>query len=356
MKLSSFTFIVTDDCNFYCEYCPQKKEKKFISVDLIKRAIDFFYPLMENNASVGFYGGEPLLCFNAIREAVIYFKKKNFPAKPVDFSITTNGSLLNEEVLEFLNQNRFSVILSFDGFAHNISRKKDDFNSIVDLINNIRKCSQIELETNSVFTPGTVRYLAESIHFIIELGVKKIRYVLSTIEKWNEEALIEFESELEKVVNIIVTYYKKNGSIPVSNFKKKTPEKGLFTCTAGKDRMAITPDGKIWGCFQFHEYFKGKEKMNEYSKYFFGDLDYFIDHYKTIYPEILPNYADLRIDNFSTGKTYCFLCGDIEYCEVCPVYTAHSNSILGKIPAWVCKINKIKKKMKKDFLRKIQEK
>ncbi len=76
MKLSSFTFIVTDDCNFYCEYCPQKKEKKFVSVDLIKRAIDFFYPLMKNNASVGFYGGEPLLCFDVVREAVLYFKKK----------------------------------------------------------------------------------------------------------------------------------------------------------------------------------------------------------------------------------------------------------------------------------------
>jgi hypothetical protein len=55
------------------------------------------------------------------------------------------------------------------------------------------------------------------------------------------------------------------------------------------------------------------------------------------------------MDNFSTEKTYCFLCGDIESCNVCPVYVAYSTSSLGKIPGWVCKINKIKMRMKKIF-------
>ena len=355
MKLSSFTIIVTDDCNFDCKYCPQTKEKKFIDLETIKKAVDFFFPALIKGSSIGFYGGEPLLCFDTIKESVSYIEKKNFLEKEVSLSITTNGSLLNKEILEFLNRHRFSVKLSFDGLAHNISRRKENFEKIVSKIKKIQKYSQIELEINSVFTPGTIGYLAESIKFILELGVKDMRYVLSTIEEWEKKDLRKFENELLKTVDIVVSSCKKSGSIIVSNFKIDPSKKGIFVCTAGKDRMAVTPEGKIWGCYQFHDYFKGKEKIKEYSKYSFADLGYFIEHFKTLYPEILPNYTELRMDNFSSGDSYCFLCGDIESCDVCPVYTAYSTSVIGKIPGWVCEINKIKSRGKKIFQKKIQK-
>jgi sulfatase maturation enzyme AslB (radical SAM superfamily) len=353
MKISRFTFIVTDDCNYECKYCPQKKEKKFISVDMMEKAVDFFYPMLANNSAIGFYGGEPLLGFDAIKDAVSYIKKKNALKKSIDFSISTNGSLLDREIYKFLNQNQFDVVLSFDGLAHNISRKKGDFQPMITKIEKIQEYLHIKLETNSVFTPETIGYLSESIQLILDLGVKDMRFALSIIESWNEETLLESENELLKVVDLMISNYKKTGTIPVSNFRNHTSDKGLFACSAGKERMAITPEGKLWGCYLFHDFFKGKEKTNDYSKYFFGDLDYFIDHHRTLYPEMLQNYMDLRMDNFGSEESYCFLCPDIYYCDVCPVYAAYSSGVLGKIPGWICNINKIKKKIKDNFQKRI---
>ncbi len=182
-----------------------------------------------------------------------------------------------------------------------------------------------------------------------------MRYVLSTIEEWGKEDLKKFEDELLKTVDIAASNHQKSGTIMVSNFKTDPAKRGIFACTAGKDRLAVTPAGKIWGCEQFHDYFKGKEKTKEYSMYSFADLDYFIDHFKTLYPDILPNYTVLRMDNFSSGDSYCFLCRDIESCDVCPVYAAYSTSVLGEIPGWVCEINRIKSRGKRDFQRKIQK-
>lgn len=363
MKLANFTFIVTDDCNYQCSYCPQEKEEKFITVDLIKKAVDFFYPLLENPSTIVFYGGEPLICFDKIKEAVLYIKKKNSSSlkkkerKQIDFSITTNGSLLTEEIFEFLNRHRFSVLLSFDGLAHNMSRKKDGFETLLSHIEKAEEYSEIDLEINSVFTPGTIDCLSGSIRMVLELGVKGISFSLSIIEEWDNKALLAFEHELSKVVELLVSNYKKTGAIPVSNFRavlKRQQGLGLFRCSAAENRMAITPEGKLWGCDVFHDYFKGKEKTTDYSNYFLGDLDYFIEHHQTLYPKILSNYRDLRIDNFSTGESYCFLCSDIESCVVCPVNAAYASSAVKKIPGWVCRINKIKNNAKKMFHQKIK--
>lgn len=358
MTISSFTFIVTDDCNYHCIYCPQKKEKKYIDSEQVKKTSDFLYPLLADRSTIGFYGGEPFLCFDEVREAVNYFnylKQKDSSKKEIGFSITTNGSLLDKKKFEFLHQNRFSVILSFDGRAHNVSRKSGDFELMVANIKKSKEYPNIDLVLNSVFTPGTVGYLAESIRLFLELGVNENRYVLSTIEEWDDNALVEYEDELLKMIDLLVPNYKKNRSIPVSNLRAPGTVNQLFACNAGKDRLALTPDGKIWGCYAFHDYFKDKETASDYPDYCFGDLDNFIDHYETIYPPILSHYARLRTDNFSCGDSYCFLCGDIFSCRVCPVNAAYATSQLGKVPAWECKINRIRAKMRDEFHKRIGE-
>ncbi len=355
MTISGFTFIVTDDCNYRCIYCPQKKEKKFIDAELVKKTSDFVYPLLANRSNIGFYGGEPLLCFDEVRDAVIYIKQKNISKKEIGFSITTNGSLLDKKKFEFLHQHRFSVILSFDGRAHDVSRQRGDFQSMVAKIERSREYPHIDLELNSVFTPGTVRYLAESIRLFLELGVNEIRYVLSTIEEWANDALAEYEDELLKMVDLLVSHYKANRSIPVSNLRAPGTGNRLFACNAGKDRMAVTPDGKIWGCHAFHDYFKDRETASDYPDYSFGDLDYFIEHYETLYPRILSNYAQLRTDNFECEGSYCFLCSDIFSCRACPVNAAYVTSELGKVPGWVCKITRIQAKVRDEFHKRISE-
>ena len=182
----------------------------------------------------------------------------------------------------------------------------------------------------------------------MDLGIPNINFSLSIIEPWDQVSLLKLEKEMIKLRKIVLNHYKRKGNIPVINFREDHG-KGIFYCAAGKDRLAITPDGQIWGCYLFPDYFKGREKSPEYQKFYFGDLDNFIKNHKKIYPRVSSNYAQLSMDNFSTPRVDCFLCPELENCAVCPINAAFSGVPLGKIPDYMCEIQKIKIKEIKKF-------
>ena len=205
-----------------------------------------------------------------------------------------------------------------------------------------------------MFTPTTVDYISDSIKFIMDLGVPNIHFSLSTIKPWDQASLQKLEKEMARLVKILASNFKRKGNIPVVNFRKESG-KGIFYCAAGKDRLAITPDEKIWGCFLFPDYFKAKENSPEYKKFYFSSLDNFIENHKSIYPRILSSYAQLSMDNFSASRLGCFLCPELEDCAVCPINASFSGNPLGEIPSYLCKIQKIKIKEKAKFKREIQK-
>jgi len=262
--------------------------------------------------------------------------------------------LITEEIIQFFNEHKFSVELSFDGLAQEALRNRGSFKKTVSIIEELLNYPDIDLEVNSVFTPITVDYLSESIKFIMDLGVPSINFSLSMINPWDQVSLLKLENEMMKLVKILLNNFKRKGNIPVVNFREE-PDTGIFYCAAGKDRLAITPDEEIWGCFLFPDYFKGKEHSPEYKKFYFGALDDFIENHKNIYPRILSNYARLSMDNFSSSRLGCFLCPELENCAVCPINASFSGNSLGEIPSYLCKIQKIKIKEKEKFRIEIQK-
>jgi len=306
-------------------------------------------PCLTKNYYINFYGGEPLLSLNSVKKTISFLKTKNKELnKRANYSITTNGSLLTEETIQFLNEHKFSVELSFDGLAQDVQRKKGSFKKIVLIIEELLKYSDIGLEVNSVYTPKTVDSISESIKSIMALDVPNIHFAITIIEPWDQISLLKLENEMLKLRKILLSHYKIKGNIPVINFREGQ-KKGIFYCAAGKDRLAITPKGEIWGCFLFPDYFKGKKKSPEYQKFFFGTLDHFINNHKNIYHRIYSNYSQLSMDNFSTSNMRCFLCSELENCAICPINVSLANYPLGKIPRYVCEIQKIKIRIKKEF-------
>lgn len=355
MEFSGLTFIVTEDCNFNCTYCYQIKGKKIIDPSTIENALDFFLPFLTEECYINFYGGEPLLAFDRIKHTVSTIQEKNKKLKKrVQYSVTTNGSLIDHDILKFLNLHKFLLLLSFDGFAQDVSKKRGSFEQIVSIIKEALKCSNIELETNSVFTPATVRYLSPSIQFIIELGVPSIDLSLDKFVPWDSASLRQLEKELRALRGFLLTSYDNPESIPLVDFRSK-PKKDIFCCFAGKDRMAITPDGELWGCCLFPDFFRGKEETEDYKKYCFGDLDSFVENYETVYPEILSNFSTLRTDFFFTPEISCILCDDLEECGVCPLDTVSSGTITKRIPPWMCEIKKIFRKEKRLLWKELEE-
>ncbi|MCX6578981.1 MAG: radical SAM protein [Candidatus Aminicenantes bacterium] len=348
MEITNLTFIVTDDCNYNCSYCPQKKEKKTITHETIGATVDFFYPLLHSKHKVyiGFYGGEPLLAFDKIQSAVRLLLEKNKKEnKNLEFTMTTNGSLLTGEMLEFFNAHHFALQLSFDGLAQDKGRKKGSLAHMLRAMNQIRAYPGISFDINSVFSPQTVGDLSGSLRFIIEQEGPDITFNLADNEKWDPAHLDTLKKELAQLTDFLAQYYKKTGKVPVKNFRPSASKPGIFRCGAGLDHMAVTPEGKLWGCFLFHDYFKTRKDDPQYREYSFGALGDFIENYETAagYPAIKANYSELRQDFYRVEGNDCFLCREVGTCRVCPINAAYATGSLGKISCQKCQLMKIEK-------------
>lgn len=353
MKFSELSLVVTDDCNYHCSYCLQKKEKIYMAPSIIEKAVTFFYPFLTGEAGITFYGGEPLLAFDNIKYTVsLLMNKKKKQEKKLEFYLTTNGSLVTDEMLHFFDHYRFDVMLSFDGLAQEMAREPGSLIPTRKLVYRLQagEYPGIKFSTNSVFSPATVNYLSASLEFIIESGVTDIQFDFAGNTPWDEASLVTLEKELAELSDFLVSYYKKKRTIPVNHFREAKPnsknEKKTtgFVCVAGRDRMAITPGGYVWGCAVFHDYMKNREDIPDYRIYSFSKLDDFIKNHETIYPRILANHIFLSQDCFFSGDRHCFHCEEVGACRVCPVNAAYTTSVMGKISPWVCRLNGILKK------------
>ncbi|NTW72085.1 MAG: 4Fe-4S cluster-binding domain-containing protein, partial [Eubacteriaceae bacterium] len=114
---------VSHDCNIRCEYCFAAQgnfhgESMLMDLETGKRAIDF---LIENsgnrhNLEIDFFGGEPLMNLDVVKGLVDYARsKEKESSKHFRFTMTTNGVLLNDENMEYLNENMSNIVLSIDG-------------------------------------------------------------------------------------------------------------------------------------------------------------------------------------------------------------------------------------------------
>jgi uncharacterized protein len=154
--LTQLTLSVTENCNLRCRYCyysdyyPQSRNpsQKKMDFSTAKAAMDQFASLLMEGArfnpqretSIGFYGGEPLLNYKLIRECISYFEK-TYPDINPQYSMTTNGTLLDTDKCDFLMAHEFSVAVSIDGpeEEHNRNRVyQDGSGTFNDVMKNIR--------------------------------------------------------------------------------------------------------------------------------------------------------------------------------------------------------------------------
>lgn len=124
-KIDMITLQLTQNCNLRCSYCiysatsnlgQRSHNKKHMSFETAKEALMFYKQHSEdsNMASIGFYGGEPLLEFELIKKIVDYADKL-FEGKEICYAVTTNATLLSEDIIDYLVEHHFVITLSIDG-------------------------------------------------------------------------------------------------------------------------------------------------------------------------------------------------------------------------------------------------
>jgi len=144
--VSMLSLQVTQQCNLRCKYCIYSEEKNLsqrshssnvMTLDVAKKAILFYrrHAIDTRNPVIGFYGGEPLLAFPTIVKAVEY-AEDIFEGRDVSYNITTNGTLLTDEIIDFFLKHDFKITFSLDGpkAVHDRNRVFRDGSGSYDLV------------------------------------------------------------------------------------------------------------------------------------------------------------------------------------------------------------------------------
>lgn len=256
----TFTIYMTTGCNFKCKYCYEnyKKCNQLDGTKLID-TIEFIMNYSKRDKILlDFLGGEPLLKKDLIYNAVEYIKR-NYSDRIVKYYITTNGSLLDDKFIEFMQENSFTIRLSFDGNkkTHDLNRVAKDGNSCYEnILKNIEKVknSGIAYAVRMTVAENTVPYMYENICFLHERGLNNICMIMDVNLKLTEQRMKILEQQVKKITKYYINEYIKGNKFSLDQFDGKLLNVlcdfgGKFCmCNAGITNFKIMPNGDIYPC------------------------------------------------------------------------------------------------------------
>lgn len=294
-KVSKITLQLTQKCNFRCKYCiysesanehQRTHSAKEMSWETAKKCIDFLWEhsVDSRSVNVGFYGGEPLIEFPLIKKTVLYSKEK-FKGKKLTFSITSNGTLLTEEIIHFFALHDINLMISLDGpkeindLNRVFANGEGTFDAVMEKIKLIKKLEPEYIKNvrfSMVIDPKNDFDCINSIYLDTD-----------TIEKWSisstlidttyDEAQLDFSEDYtskyqyHKFLAILENFKRisdKNTSPMLQtamqtlnhDYVTDTLSKGLFSedapggpCIPGQLRLFSDVDGNLFPCERVSE-------------------------------------------------------------------------------------------------------
>ena len=235
--------------------------------------MDRLRPRLAREVWLGFYGGEPLLSWPLVKKTVA-FAEKNFKKK-FRFTLTTNGSLLKKEHIQFFKKHRFDLVLSYDGLA----QKNRDARSLPAVEAALAKpaATSIPKAISSIaFSPrGPCRCWPRAWRKCCSQGHSRLQYALDLCVPWAKNGPGGPGKAAGPFGGMAKKHRQKTGKMPLENFAADG-KKGIFACFAGRDRLALLPDRTVWGCYLFYDLLGHEPSHPDYAKYCFGKLEEFI--------------------------------------------------------------------------------
>jgi sulfatase maturation enzyme AslB (radical SAM superfamily) len=201
--------LITHSCQLRCRYCRVRKFKTTMGKKVLFQSIDLFFSRKSQERTLQFFGGEPLLCFNLIQDAVQYAKKfVNNEAQKVQYLLTTNGIELTPDKIDFFKKNNFIIEYSIDGvIEHQLHerRNKDGFNYYERMLNNFKylKKSGVDHYSISVFMPESAHTIFSNFIHLVEIGFKKLQINYALGVYWPKEKVQILFEETWKIIKFI---------------------------------------------------------------------------------------------------------------------------------------------------------
>ena len=266
---------IAHDCNLKCQYCFAEEgeyhgRRALMSFDVGKKALDF---LVANsgrrvNLEVDFFGGEPLMNWQVVKDLVAYGRSLEKPHnKKFRFTLTTNGVLLNDDMLAFINKEMANVVLSVDGRKEVHDRMRPmaggqgSYNLVVPKFKKVAESrNQKNYYVRGTFTHFNKDFAADVCH-LADLGFEQISVepvVAPESEPYalTESDLPELLAEYDKLAAEMIKRKKEDRAFQFFHFMidlKGGPcvYKRLSGCGSGTEYLAVTPWGDFYPCHQF---------------------------------------------------------------------------------------------------------
>lgn len=259
--------MLTDKCNLNCKYCYEGQKDTYVMTEEIgKRAIDMYYDTLLDSYGdseffpISYHGGEPLLEFPLMKKlteyAVLKLEQKDVVMpKRCAFIFTTNGQIIEREMLSFFNKYEFEISISLDGKEENHNLHRVDYSGNGSFDKAYRAAQLLNEELGDKFsvratvTTDLVEELSDNIKWFIDAGFRKLNISIDLFTSWDGKYEV-LERELEKVARLYLVYRNRGVYIDLfdanilSTLLKREP---LF-CNAGDGSITVDADGTIYPC------------------------------------------------------------------------------------------------------------
>lgn len=266
---------IAHDCNLACKYCFAEEgeyhgRRALMSFEVGKKALDFLIANSGNriNLEVDFFGGEPLMNWNVVKQLVEYGRSQEKEHnKKFRFTLTTNGVLLNDEIMEFCNREMSNVVLSLDGRPEVNDRMrpfrngKGSYELIVPKFQKFAKSrGEKDYFVRGTFTRNNLDFGNDVLHYA-DLGFEKLSMepvVAAPEEPYSirEEDLPQIMDEYDRLAKEFVKRQKEGRGFKFFHFMLDLSQgpcvaKRLSGCGSGSEYLAVTPWGDLYPCHQF---------------------------------------------------------------------------------------------------------
>lgn len=266
---------VAHTCNLGCEYCfagqgRYRGEREVMSFETGRAAIDFLveHSGRRRNLEVDFFGGEPLMCWETVKRIVAYARgRERECGKNFRFTLTTNGLLIDDEVIEFCNREMHNVVLSLDGRreVNDRFRRTLSGQGSYDIILPKFKRFVKARGDRSYYIRGTYTHLntdfTEDILHMADLGFDQLSMEPVVCPPSEPYALTEDDlpvllEQYERLASIMLERKRQGRGFTFYHYiidieHGPCVHKRISGCGSGTEYLAVTPSGELYPCHQF---------------------------------------------------------------------------------------------------------
>lgn len=248
----SIGLLMTYRCNLRCQYCYIKTKKNIdMSLERAQSIIEPFLMTYGDLLDIKFYGGETLMAFNVIKQVVEWVNSKHWNRKYRFFG-STNGTLLTDEIKEWLSDHKESIVLglSYDGLPESQLDNRGSDNIDIDFFLETWPEQPIQMTINQ----SSVNRMAEGVIYLLKKGAKVHPNVAFEENDWDNEALKEYANQLNK----LLYFYNENNQYPpitqfIHNIREyarqiDAPKTAARMCGASDGFQVFDVDGKSYPC------------------------------------------------------------------------------------------------------------